>query len=46
MNDRFIDPLEEGVDVTVRIGGAGGFQPDRAQARAGAARAGRVTRII
>ena len=30
LNDRFIDPLEEGVDVTVRIGGSGRFEPDRA----------------
>ena len=45
LNDRFIDPLEEGVDVTVRIGALGGFEPDRAAPGAGAARARRFTAI-
>jgi DNA-binding transcriptional LysR family regulator len=40
LNDRFIDPLEEGVDVTVRIGTLSRFQPDRAAPGAGPARAG------
>ncbi len=45
LNDRFIDPLEEGVDVTVRIGALGGFEPHRAAPSAGAARARRFAAI-
>ena len=26
LNDRFIDPIEEGVDVTIRIGVSGGLR--------------------
>ena len=37
LNDRFIDPLEEGVDVTVRIGALAEFEPDRAAPGASAA---------
>ncbi len=39
LNDRFIDPLEEGVDVTVRIGALAEFKPHRAPPGARAARA-------
>ena len=31
LTDRFIDPIEEGVDVTIRIAALNGFQSDRAQ---------------
>ncbi len=41
LNDRFIDPLEEGVDVTVRIGALADFEPHRAALGAGAPRARR-----
>ena len=45
LNDRFIDPLEEGVDVTVRIGALAEFEPDRPAARPGAPGARRLPRI-
>ena len=45
LNDRFIDPLEEGVDVTVRIGDPRRFEPDRPPPRAGAPRARRLARV-
>ena len=32
LNDRFIDPIEEGVDVTVRIAALAEFEPDRPKA--------------
>ena len=43
LSDRFIDPLEEGVDVTVRIG-ALGFEPHRAAPGSSAARTWRLRR--
>ena len=42
LNDRFIDPLEEGVDVTVRIGALAEFKPHRAAPGARPPRARRL----
>ena len=45
LSDRFIDPLEEGVDVTVRIGALGDFEPHRAAPGSSAARTRRFAAI-
>ena len=42
VTDRFIDPIEEGVDVTIRIAELTELEPDRSQARAGPTRVCRL----
>ncbi len=45
LNDRFIDPLEEGVDVTIRIGELEDFELDCAAHLVNGADAGRIARL-
>ena len=45
LNDRFVDPIEEGFDVTVRIAELEDFEPDRTQARTGTPCRGRIFEV-
>ncbi len=45
LNDRFIDPIEEGADVTIRIALLQDFEPDRQKAGARTSPAGGVTAL-